>query len=52
MCHSAPKKLSEKKFQLLMYVLMVRHFNRFFFLSGVYDEAKETNNLKDEGKKH
>ena len=35
-----------------MYVLMVRHFNRFFFLSGVYDEAKETNNLKDEGKKH
>ena len=41
-----------------MFVLMVGHFNRFFCFvlqhkkSGVYDEAKETNNLKDEGKKH
>ena len=41
-----------------MYVLMVRHFNWLFFCfvlqhkkSGVYDKAKETNNLKDEGKK-
>ena len=42
-----------------MYVLMVRHFNWLFFYfvlqhkkSEVYDKAKETNNLKDEGKKH